>query len=754
MFKEKITEVMKNDKLMKGNIFGVTFLFIFFTLVGAVTPEKYFLKVGDIAGSSIKSPSNIENTIATEQKRKEAADKVKDAITIDTEVANEVSQNIQQLFSKTLEIKSTNVDDIKTSDLVFTDQEKALIEDNNTSKNELIKLKRLKADVDIRLSDESFKILLSLNANEFESLNKYLDETMGELYKQYQINTDLKQAQDFINSQFNVSDFNISTRELGKSIGYNLVKPNVKNDSVKTKEQKEEAMKAVQPVMIKENQIIVKEGEPVTSEQIEVLKLLGIYGEDNSFAVMASISLLVIIAITLLIEGFYIYKYHKKAYTNKMLILICLLQCFSILIARIVSYISPFLIPLACVPMLMALLIDENLSIILNVINCVFIAIATHGNVPITLMAVTNAIMGTTLLKKMDTRNDILYSSLYICGINLVFTAALSYIQVDNSFKAMLIKCGYSSIASLLSGVLTIGVLSSLESLFDIVTTVKLLELSNPNQPLLKKLLMEAPGTYHHSVLVANLSELAAEAIGANSVLARVGAYYHDVGKLKRSYFFKENQVGMSNPHDKLSPNLSTLIIIGHVKDGIELAKEYKLPEVIQDIIREHHGTSLVKYFYITMKNNSEKPEEVREEDFRYPGPNPRSREAGIIMLADGVEAAVRSISEPTTGKIQEMVNNIIKGRLNDGYLDSCDLTLKDIDKIRKAFLKGLSGIYHERIEYPKLATKENEDKLKKIENIDELDNLNEVNNKSGSEKLEQPENKSKLDNLNKEKGK
>jgi cyclic-di-AMP phosphodiesterase PgpH len=174
---------------------------------------------------------------------------------------------------------------------------------------------------------------------------------------------------------------------------------------------------------------------------------------------------------------------------------------------------------------------------------------------------------------------------------------------------------------------------------------------------------------------------------------------------LKRPYFFKENQRG-DNPHDKITPNLSTLIIISHVKDGIELAKEYKIPKVIQDIIQQHHGTSLVKYFYITMKNNSEKPDEVKKKDFMYMGPTPMSKEAGIVMLADGVEAAVRSINEPTKGKIEEMVNNIIKSRLNEGQLDDCDLTLKDLEKIRKAFLKGLSGIYHERIEYPKLTDK------------------------------------------------
>jgi putative nucleotidyltransferase with HDIG domain len=212
---------------------------------------------------------------------------------------------------------------------------------------------------------------------------------------------------------------------------------------------------------------------------------------------------------------------------------------------------------------------------------------------------------------------------------------------------------------------------------------------------------LEAPGTYHHSILVANLAEVAAEQVGGNPVLARVAAYYHDIGKIKRPMFFKENQVGKENPHNKINPNLSTLIITSHVKDGLDIAKEYKLPKIIKDAIQQHHGTSLVKYFYVTARNTSDKPEEVKEEDFKYPGPIPETKEIAILMLADSVEAAVRSISEPTKGKIEEMVNNIIKARLNEGQLDNCDLTLKDLNIIRTSFLKALSGIYHQRIEYP-----------------------------------------------------
>ena len=252
-----------------------------------------------------------------------------------------------------------------------------------------------------------------------------------------------------------------------------------------------------------------------------------------------------------------------------------------------------------------------------------------------------------------------------------------------------------------------------MEGSFNEVTTLKLLELSNPNNVLLKKLLMDAPGTYHHSMLVANLAEMASEEVGANSVVTRIGAYYHDIGKTQKPYFFGENQMGGDNPHNNLNPELSAKIIISHVKDGIELAKKYNLPSVIQDIIAEHHGTTLVKYFYYTVKNNSENPDEVKEEDFRYSGPIPSSKESGIIMLADSVEAAVRSIKEPNEDKIKEMVNNIINDKLSSGQLNNCNLTINDIEKIKKCFLTALNGIYHHRVEYPK-------EKVKELNNTEE----------------------------------
>ena len=238
------------------------------------------------------------------------------------------------------------------------------------------------------------------------------------------------------------------------------------------------------------------------------------------------------------------------------------------------------------------------------------------------------------------------------------------------------------------------------------ITPLKLLELADPNHPLLKRLLMEAPGTYHHSLMVGNLAEVAARQIGGNALLARVGAYFHDVGKLKRPNFFKENQMS-ENPHDRITPNLSTLVITSHTKDGEQLALKYKLPRAIRDIIVQHHGTTLVAYFYHKAKQG-EKGIEVKESNFRYEGPRPQSKEAAVVLLADSVEAAVRSLPDKTKGKIEGLIRKIIKDKLDDGQLDNCDLTLNDMNEIANAFMTVLSGFFHERTEYPELEKKNN----------------------------------------------
>ena len=287
-------------------------------------------------------------------------------------------------------------------------------------------------------------------------------------------------------------------------------------------------------------------------------------------------------------------------------------------------------------------------------------------------------------------------------GSNILVMMAFGLLQGDSN---IMLHSYLGLLNGLICSISAIGLLPYFESVFGITSAIRLLELTNPNHPLLRRLLMETPGTYHHSIMVGNLAEAAADAVGADGLLARVGATFHDIGKVKRPIFFVENQLGADNPHDKIAPSLSTLIITAHVKDGLELAKEHKLPPVITSFITEHHGTDLVKYFYHRALETNEGT--VKESDFRYPGPKPQTKETAIVSLADAVEAAVRSLSKPTPGKIEGLVRKIIRDRLDDGQLDESDLTFKDLNKIADAFSKVLIGIFHGRVEYPEKITRE-----------------------------------------------
>ncbi len=251
------------------------------------------------------------------------------------------------------------------------------------------------------------------------------------------------------------------------------------------------------------------------------------------------------------------------------------------------------------------------------------------------------------------------------------------------------------------SGILVLGILPIFEYLFKTVTNISLLELADFNHPLLNRLMLEAAGTYHHSLIVGNLSEAASQAVKANSLLARIGAYYHDIGKLSKPEYFSENQNININKHDTLTPAMSKLVIINHVKDGVELAKKYRLNPRFIDFIQQHHGSSLVYYFYRRALETLEEDQEIKEEGFRYPGPKPKTKETAIVLLADSTEAATRALKDPTPAKIEEAVHKIINNKFIDGQLDECDLTLKDLEKISGIFIRILSVIYHSRVTYP-----------------------------------------------------
>lgn len=672
--KEKIFDIFKDYK--KIILYIITFIVLYCTLMTGIITRKYDLKVGDIPKSDIKAHREIIDESATEARKKEAEEKVDKQYSLRTDVQKQSEEKIKGFFSSV---------------------EKVLAQDKSEEEKA-----KLIPRAPFKITDEQANKIASMNAQSTKNLESVCIDGLNKAYEapiEDGNEQDLKDAKkeytDFISS----SDLSDSEKAIALNF-VNVVEPNFFYDKEKTDELIKETLKQVPPVMIKKNQIVVSEGEPVTAHQLELLGTLGLLS-DSASGICIYIALGVLVIIVMYLQYGYIHKYYtaiNKEFSK--IVMISILNVFPVILARLFGMMSNYIIPLACMPMLITLLLNYKISLVFSMLNVILIGGAVGFNPNIIILAILNVVLGGTLLRKMQQRNDILYSSITVAVLSSILTFSVGTLTTNN-FMEILADSTFAAAGAILSGILTIGVLPFFESTFDIVTNAKLLELSNPNNPLLKKLLMEAPGTYHHSILVANLAELAAEQVGGNPLLARIGAYYHDVGKTKRPYFFRENQFGKKNPHDRLKPEVSSKIIISHVKDGSELAKEYNLPKTIHDFIVTHHGETLVKYFYLTVKNNSENPDEVKEEDFKYPGPKPMSKEQGIVMLADSTEAAVRSINEPTEEKIEKMVNNIIDDKLASGQLDNCDLTLRDISKIKKCFLKALNGIHHERIEYP-----------------------------------------------------
>jgi len=314
-------------------------------------------------------------------------------------------------------------------------------------------------------------------------------------------------------------------------------------------------------------------------------------------------------------------------------------------------------------------------------------------------------------LREIRTRMKLLQVSTLAAAIVFLTAfslACLDYLDQKLSLSDVFSNAGYHAGATFLVGLLIQSLLPLIEKIFHIATSMTLLDYSDANQPLLKKLAMEAPGTFSHSLLIGSIAEAAAEAIGRNGLLCRVGAYYHDIGKINKASYFIENEIGSASRHKELSPTMSQLIIVGHVKDGIEMAKEYSLPNVLRQFVETHHGTTLIEHFYheakkLKTKNSKGKTvEELSDSEFRYPGPKPRTKEAAIVMLADTIEGAVRSLPEVTPTKVEAVVHTMAMRRLQDGQFDECDLSLRELSQIETSISKTLAAHYHGRIAYPK----------------------------------------------------
>ncbi|MCK5313400.1 MAG: HDIG domain-containing protein, partial [Desulfobacteraceae bacterium] len=541
-----------------------------------------------------------------------------------------------------------------------------------------------------------------------------------------------------------------------KNINYNLnncivdlcqllVRPNITVNKNETQQRTEKAAAEIKPVLykIKAGEMILREGEIVSGIKLIKLKTLQSQIKDkNRFRKSAGMALITFLC--LLVIYILFLKDHAKLKTNhnknlafiaSILVIFLLMAKLSIPMANLsmpmagsashglssnISSVPIFMgIPLPAGAMTICFFLGFEIALFFAIALSILTALLFSSSLQVFIFFFLSSVVGAFWIKKCKERKDFIIGGFKLAVFNIFIIFAISIYSSEQPEAVIILKeIGLAFSGGIVAGIISAGLTPLIEMFFGYTTEIKLLEFANLDQPIIKRLMIEAPGTYNHSVIVATLAEAAASAIGANSLKAKVCAYYHDIGKLGQPQYFIENQANGKNRHDKISPSMSALILIKHVKKGVELAEGNKLSIEVIDSIKQHHGTTLIKYFY-SKQVNLKGEEQVDEANFRYPGPKPQTREAGIVMLADVVEAAMKTLERPTPARIQGKVKDLINSVFADGQLDECELTLKDLHEIAKHFNTILTGIYHSRIEYPEKAKENKKEKNGKSKDTD-----------------------------------
>lgn len=397
---------------------------------------------------------------------------------------------------------------------------------------------------------------------------------------------------------------------------------------------------------------------------------------------------------------------YQTFFGNKRLALVAVVFLLTGLFFEIVllAPLNVYLIPIAGMAMLLTLLLNLRSGLVISLILSLAFGLIMQARIDLFLTMFLGASAAVIATRNVRRRNQLLNAGILSGVVNFFVIACLGLYQ-GGAETIYLKDAMWGFGGGIVSAFLATGLLSVFEMVFNITTNITLLELSDLNNPLLKQLVLKAPGTYHHSLIVGNLAEAACDAIGANSLLGRVGAYYHDVGKIEKAEYFSENEIEVKSRHDGLTPSMSALIIVNHVKDGIDLARRHKLPRAIIDFIAQHHGTGLIYFFYQRALEKLKDETFLKEDDYRYNGPKPQTKEAAIVLLADAVEASSRTLEGPTPARITSLTQRIINNKFIDGQLDDCELSLKDLHKIAESFSKILTGIFHSRVEYPAVSS-------------------------------------------------
>ena len=698
-------------------------------------------KVGDVATKDIRSRQDflVEDEKSTQEKRAEAEKSVLSVYDYDPSTLNEAESLVTSLqrMEKGIDQNSKRKTEWESSfHIAFTPKEWRILE---------------KERVQPTFGESALKLLSPIMKKGIINDKDLLDpdSSKGIMIRNIQTRKERRDNPPFTFLDFKEaraklrSQADLFTPTLGREISpivlkvaEHFLRPNLTFNKDETEERKAKAREGITPVyfQIKRGEAILRAGERVQEDHLVKIKALKKAQErSHILSLLIGLGLLTILFLASLYQ-FSTKNIRKISPSGKDLLffsstlvgIIALLKLFQLItdilggeFFSIPSSSYLYLFPIASGAMLIRIVINSEVAIVFAILASYFSASMMGNQLFLFIFTFVGSVIGAHKVAQCEQRSTLMKAGLTVGGINLLIILSYNLIS-GNPFKMTLLSdLTMGFLGGPLASVIVLGITSNIESLFGYTTDIKLLELANMDNPILKDLILQAPGTYHHSIITGSLVETAAKSIAANPLLARVSAYYHDIGKLKKPLYFIENAGGIENKHDHLTPSMSSLILISHVKDGVELAHENRLGERIGHIIQQHHGTSLISYFYQKAKEK-ENPEmdSLNEEDFRYPGPKPQTKEAGIVMLADAVEAASRTLSEPTSARIKGLVQRIINSIFLDGQLEECELTLKDLHKIEESFTRILTAIFHQRIDYP-LSLTSPPNKKKKDEDLD-----------------------------------
>lgn len=706
----------KIGKFFLPLLFLLFFICSFLVIFTSVRTKSIHYYEGQVVEESIRANKTIENTEATKKRRQIAAEAVTPEYTFQEDIAKKQYQYVNRLFELVKKVEKNAQEKYQEA---LDNQKADDVAPSISVTDEIVDLKKQFESLDAdsltfyqNFDDTFYKELFSISSeelNELQSLSlKYIDQEFKKQIKEADVTAILKE----LNQQVNELKTTETSKNLVKTILSKAIVPNSFLNEKKTEQLRQKARDDVQPVMIYQGEIIVREGSQIDAAAMEKLKLLGLTNKRGSIFPMVALILVIVLQLIVLYSITCQEKDLKRRiikivfYLLMMFVSIVVMKTIQVIQDESISYLS-LLYPAMFTPFAVNVLLERRLAIVaalFQVILVNFIFYDAIGTSVVTIIVIAYLFAGLmgTLMKRHNLYNQRLQAMLLALGFPFfmnVIVVIMQGMSFSDTKTYLTLICGF--IGNVISLLLMVGLFPYIELLVSDDSMIVLNELSNPNHPLLKQLLEEAPGTYHHSMMVANLSANAVAAINGRSLLTRVACYYHDIGKLKHANFFVENLPhGAENPHNFLLPEDSKQIIFGHVIDGAKILEQYHMPQMVIDICNQHHGTTLMKFFYVKAK---ERDPQTKESDYRYPGPKPQTKEAAVVSIADSCEAAVRAMDHPSNEKIQKFVHQLIESRILDGQLNESGVTLNELAIIEKSIVNGLCSTFHSRIKYPKM---------------------------------------------------